>query len=299
MQIPFYYTLQSDVVYKNLRLEHAQEMVEHGKVKVGTLHYYRKQEVGIERQDEMEGVRTTLVGERLILGDHLDDLHPVARSIVEQSTNALGASGTFIGCLFVHREVGPDYYTYCVSERFTEENMLKYGGACVEIRQPREFFRELSECLVRERKLTAAAVGKCHYLSERELMYDNYDKVKRIPPCFIKPARYSNDWEARAVWESSSSDIDWLYVSCPRIMKYCSLYKSVQGTQEQVDIRNLNRRLEVESKPSLNLDEASLLTGLSRSVLHHAIKRKELKAKIIGREWCVKRTDLDTYITKL
>ncbi len=55
----------------------------------------------------------------------------------------------------------------------------------------------------------------------------------------------------------------------------------------------------VESKPLLKLDEASLLTGLSRQILRDAIEAKKLKAKIIGRAWRIKREDLDQYLKKL
>jgi excisionase family DNA binding protein len=49
----------------------------------------------------------------------------------------------------------------------------------------------------------------------------------------------------------------------------------------------------------LKLDEASLLTGLSRQILRDAIEAKKLKAKIIGRAWRIKREDLDQYLKKL
>jgi excisionase family DNA binding protein len=55
----------------------------------------------------------------------------------------------------------------------------------------------------------------------------------------------------------------------------------------------------VESKPLLKLDEASLLTGLSRQILRDAIEAKKLKAKIVGRAWRIKRDDLDLYLKKL
>jgi excisionase family DNA binding protein len=55
----------------------------------------------------------------------------------------------------------------------------------------------------------------------------------------------------------------------------------------------------VESKLMLKLDEAALLTGLSRGTIRAAIDAGKLKAKIIGRAWRVKRDDLEAYIKKL
>jgi excisionase family DNA binding protein len=55
----------------------------------------------------------------------------------------------------------------------------------------------------------------------------------------------------------------------------------------------------IADKPLLKLDEASVLTGLSRAILREAIDAKQLKAKMIGRAYRIKRPDLDEYINKL
>jgi len=52
-------------------------------------------------------------------------------------------------------------------------------------------------------------------------------------------------------------------------------------------------------KLTLSLTEAALLSGLSRSHLRAAIAEKKLKARIIGRGFRVKRSDLEVYVTKL
>ncbi|MCA1616434.1 MAG: helix-turn-helix domain-containing protein [Acidobacteria bacterium] len=52
-------------------------------------------------------------------------------------------------------------------------------------------------------------------------------------------------------------------------------------------------------KLTLNLTEAAQLSGLSRAHLRAAIAEKKLKARIIGRGWRVKRSDLDAYVAKL
>jgi excisionase family DNA binding protein len=52
-------------------------------------------------------------------------------------------------------------------------------------------------------------------------------------------------------------------------------------------------------KLTLNLTEAAQLSGLSRAHLRQAIGERKLKARIIGRGWRVKRSDLEAYVTKL
>ena len=56
---------------------------------------------------------------------------------------------------------------------------------------------------------------------------------------------------------------------------------------------------EVAHKIMLTLPEAAVLTSLSRNHLREAISKGKLKARIIGRGWRVKRSDLDAYVKKL
>jgi excisionase family DNA binding protein len=49
----------------------------------------------------------------------------------------------------------------------------------------------------------------------------------------------------------------------------------------------------------LNLNDCRLLTGLSDANLREAIKAGRLSAKIIGRGYKIKRTDLDKFVSGL
>ncbi|HEY9299382.1 MAG TPA: helix-turn-helix domain-containing protein, partial [Phormidium sp.] len=55
----------------------------------------------------------------------------------------------------------------------------------------------------------------------------------------------------------------------------------------------------VADKLLLTISEAQSLTGLSREFLREAIASGELKAKVIGRGWRIKRLDLDKFIDEL
>jgi excisionase family DNA binding protein len=57
-------------------------------------------------------------------------------------------------------------------------------------------------------------------------------------------------------------------------------------------------RVATEAKILLTLVEASAMTNLSNKHLRAAIHSGELKARIIGRGWKIKRADLDSYIKK-
>ena len=55
----------------------------------------------------------------------------------------------------------------------------------------------------------------------------------------------------------------------------------------------------IENKLLLTLREVQALTGLSRETLREAIQFNQLKAKIVGKAWRVKRSDLEDYIENL
>ena len=62
------------------------------------------------------------------------------------------------------------------------------------------------------------------------------------------------------------------------------------------------RQLEASNrsqKMMLDIVEVSILSGLPKSFIRQSIKAGELKAKIIGRGWKVKRLDLDEFIKNL
>jgi excisionase family DNA binding protein len=56
---------------------------------------------------------------------------------------------------------------------------------------------------------------------------------------------------------------------------------------------------EIGPKLLLNLAECQALTGLSRTTLRDAIEAGDLKAKMIGKAWRVKRAELEAFVNAL
>ena len=56
---------------------------------------------------------------------------------------------------------------------------------------------------------------------------------------------------------------------------------------------------ELRSKLLLTIDEAQIVTGLSREILIDAIKAEELPSKIMGKAYRIKTQDLESYIANL
>ena len=56
---------------------------------------------------------------------------------------------------------------------------------------------------------------------------------------------------------------------------------------------------ELRSKPLVTLDEAQIITGLSREILIDAMKNGQLPARIMGKAYRIKQTDIDRYISEI
>lgn len=77
------------------------------------------------------------------------------------------------------------------------------------------------------------------------------------------------------------------------IEKLSSIIEQLLGKSENQPI------VPIADKLLLTLAEVQALTGLSKEVLRQAIASGELKAKVIGKSWRIKRTDLESFIDKL
>lgn len=55
----------------------------------------------------------------------------------------------------------------------------------------------------------------------------------------------------------------------------------------------------LQGKILVNLNEAQIITGLSRDILMSAIKSGELESRIMGKSYRIKRVELDRYVYEL
>jgi excisionase family DNA binding protein len=79
--------------------------------------------------------------------------------------------------------------------------------------------------------------------------------------------------------------------------RFIAALEAMAGSREQTRAGLFG--VSVGEKIMLTLADASALTSLSRNHLRVAIGEKKLKARIIGRGWRVKRSDLDAYVRRL
>ncbi len=79
----------------------------------------------------------------------------------------------------------------------------------------------------------------------------------------------------------------------PALTELIDALKRVGNAPENASITDLAHKL------MLSLTDAAQLAGLSRGHLREAIETGKLKARIIGKGWKIKRSDLDAYIKRL
>ena len=102
--------------------------------------------------------------------------------------------------------------------------------------------------------------------------------------------------EAVALVEQLTASLDRQHNDAERII---AAITSLREAPAQLNGEASPAGVGIMDKLTLSLMEAAQLSGLSRGHLREAIENKKLKARIIGRGFRVKRSDLDSYVTKL
>jgi excisionase family DNA binding protein len=120
---------------------------------------------------------------------------------------------------------------------------------------------------------------------ERELrvLRDELDADRAPRPSVVREPPASPEAEARSLAPLSA-------LRQPELLE--SLLALAAGRKSQP-------RASVGEKMMLSPAEAAALAGLSENFIRAAMKAGKLKAKIYGRGYKIKRTDLDAYVKKL
>jgi hypothetical protein len=75
--------------------------------------------------------------------------------------------------------------------------------------------------------------------------------------------------------------------------------EDLRGLLSMINVEPRSASVPISEKLLLNITECRLLTGLSNSLLRKAVDAGTLKAKIIGRNYKVKKQDLVEFINNL
>ncbi len=211
-------------LYKYTMAQHAKDMVEHGRFRIGTLYDYRKFEKhGIAIGDAKEGIVTTILDAKEQTSFSLQDGSPEAAYFNSHwlSGDPKVADARVVlkpGVKLVANANSEDMYVFCVSTHFDTKAMREFGcNACVIIEQPTRFFYALSRAL--RHVAVFAGFGPIVY-SSRET---DYLTPHKNHPALLKGAEYAYQAEARALWQPSETSIEPFFATCRRAARYCSV----------------------------------------------------------------------------
>ena len=188
---PYTWNLPSPI-YKYARREHAEALVHHGMVHLGTLDAYRDIErLGSEIGDDQEGFKrvTQVIVEKT--GDMMDEFE---RLFFPGRNPGLYVANTEIGLTVVT----PNCWLFCTSSRLSARLMRTMGyNTCVEIFDPRSFFRLIAEKLWSMHLIMDEARAiRCVY-RERDLPRQQDDG---LAPVRLKPLCQAGQAEIRMVY---------------------------------------------------------------------------------------------------
>jgi hypothetical protein len=184
-------------LFKYLRSEFADALIERGSLRIGTLYGFGDDEaLDSERADKLEGVRQ-YVGPSSFVSDR-----------DKAATDYLAKKGAILsGCTFentaggpafMHEEGVPDCYIYCTSSTFNKRNCISMGGACIEIVDSR-FFDAIGSHLLKKGLIKEhGIVADCIYGDKTQPFTG--DRPGKSPGWLVKPEKYRHQTEVRAMW---------------------------------------------------------------------------------------------------
>lgn len=191
----------SAVLLKFLPIKYARRMLRKGEVRVATLREFRS---------------TRSYSNRLLdIGE--GDLLITLRGQHKASVNDLplfGAPGVLTGSVEFKGELSvklswPDSNIYCTSGAFftTTVRQARDDGkdACVCLLEPQRFFEAFAHTAVGKPILVAHCKYSPRHLIVDSANYHHFREALEIPPVMVKPVKYRDQREVRAVWEPRPS----------------------------------------------------------------------------------------------
>lgn len=208
-------------MYKYGARAHIQELLTKGRLRIGTLHDFRRSEHKAGIADPREGQKSVFhVMNRPVKVDDgsLDDLAMKHYRFINAPS---GATVEFSNVAFTRNVESPDCYVYCASSALSRETMSEFEGAdaCYQIVDPVGFCSVVHEELNRITPIADFAIAEVEYLSREEAWTPTSSGRH---PAFIKEPHFSRQAEIRCIWRPADRrPISPTFVSDPRLRDYC------------------------------------------------------------------------------
>ena len=205
-------------LYKYMKSEHTDAFFKRGKLRIGTLYDYRKDEKSnVARMDKGEGT-IILYSDEDIDSEHPENISPIARDCVSVHK---GQYTRFIGFRFQKTVEIPNYHILCTSEEYNLKIMSAFDcDCCVQINRPTDFFQTINGCL-RQKVLVHKEyhVERCIYQDRaRHWLHQSGPH-----PALIKDPEYEYQREVRVIWTPASYVVEPVFITCKAARKFCSI----------------------------------------------------------------------------
>lgn len=192
-------------LYKHLPQEHAESLINAGKIQIGHLVDYQNAYEGKDITDQNEGIKRSVVindSDRTIKINQLNPDHVEFDETYEANGKKRGGMYMLPGSFIIfHNDI--NNFVYCMSNS-CERNIFSYD-ACIEITDPENFFYDLTNAIrpMYPDYPFEFQISSCQY-SESPTKNLVTDIDKRHP--FIKIKKYAWQREVRAVWTAIDND---------------------------------------------------------------------------------------------
>jgi hypothetical protein len=202
--------------------EYAQDLVERGKLKIGTYGYRALEGLDSVRGDAGEGqFMITLESSQpeTITAEN-------APRYLKERVAAMGMPIFSHGGTINAAGNYPDSYIFCTSYVRTAALAADYGPYCVRIHHVVGFFTALSRHLTDEIGIASkehfGALGWCQYEDRSVKVTSATAEVPTPPVAFIKKPERGDELEVRAVWYPAQPNPSARIVTCRELTAFCS-----------------------------------------------------------------------------
>ena len=197
-------------LFKYTRREYADAMLKHGVFKIGTLHGFRRiEELGSAVGDAGEGTKQVF-DEATGHWRDITSRPNLAQAFISAPPDA---NITFSNVGFEVSYDIPDVFVYCVAATLSQRAMDAFeADACLEITDPKRFFKALDAALRARHLVMNYLVGACIYDERRRHVRGDGG----VHPAFLKPREYDYQCEIRCLWEPRARPIEPLLIESLR-----------------------------------------------------------------------------------
>ncbi|MDN7779384.1 MULTISPECIES: hypothetical protein [Burkholderia cepacia complex] len=212
-------------LFKYLRREHAERLINEGSTRVGTLHDFRN--------EERHGVGVGDAGEgRKLLSMHPEPQFVNAGSPMAKQLEAMGAIKMGPGVtiqlggesVIASEHDHHDVFVWCCSTDLSTDAMANLGAAntCVEIFDVPNFFTALDAAVRAKYEVQTLGPARVVYGSRHE-EWNGEDMGTH--PVFLKGPSFANQAEVRVAWSplTSVDKLEWFIIERSDVGRFCRI----------------------------------------------------------------------------